>query len=82
MSTVLGAYRKRTAKNPAMELMISVMLHKTDDSKWMKADLSPIKRIKLVDVMPSGSVIGAELTLADGTKRVVDFKDVDGHKAC
>jgi len=81
-STVLGAYRKRTAKNPAVELMISVMLHKTDDSKWTQSQLSPLKKIELLDVMPSGSVIGAKLTLADGTKRIVDFKDVDGYKSC
>lgn len=81
-STVLGAYRRRRAKNPAMELMISAMLHKTDDSKWTTAQLSPIKKIKLMDVMPSGSVIGVELTLVDGKKRVVDFKDVDGYKSC
>jgi hypothetical protein len=81
-STVLGAYRKRTAKNPAMELLICVMLHKTDDTAWTKEELSPLKKIKLMDVMPSGSVIGAELTLADGTECVVDFKEVDGYKSC
>jgi hypothetical protein len=81
-STVLGAYRKRTAKNPAMELMISVLLHKTDDSKWTEAELTPIRHIRLVDVMPSGSVVGAELTLADGPKHTIDFKDVDGYKSC
>ena len=81
-STVLGAYRKRTARNPAMELMISVMLHKTDDRNWTKEELSPIKNIKLMDITPSGSVIGAEITLADGTKSGIDFKDVDGYKAC
>lgn len=81
-STVLVASRKRTAKNPAMELMISVMLHKTDDREWTKEELSPVKNVKLLDVMPSGSVLGAELTLADGTKHVIDFKDVDGFKSC
>jgi hypothetical protein len=81
-STVLGAYRKRTARNPAMELLISVMLHKTDDSAWTTDDLSPLKNIKLMDVLPSRSVIGAEITLADGAKYVVDFKDVDGFKSC
>jgi hypothetical protein len=46
-STVLYAYRKRMAKNPAMELMISVMLHKTDDTEWTPEELSPISIIKL-----------------------------------
>jgi hypothetical protein len=81
-STVIYARRKRTAKNPAMELMISVLLHKTDDSAWTEEDLSPIKALRLMDVMPSGSVVGAELTLANGSRRVIDFKEVDGWKSC
>jgi len=81
-STVIGAYRKRTAQNPAVELMISVMLHKTNDAPWTHEELSPIKDIQLFDVMPSGSVVGAVLTLADGTRFTVDFKDIDGYKSC
>ncbi len=81
-STVLFAYCKRTAKNPAMELRITVMLHKTDDTDWTKEELDPLKDIQLRDVMPSGSVAGAEITLADGAKYVIDFKDVDGYKSC
>lgn len=81
-SSVLFAYRKRTSKNPAMELMISVLLHKTNDIPWTNAELSPLRDIKLHEIMPSGSVIGAELTLADGMQYTVDFKDIDGHKSC
>ena len=79
-STVLYVHRKRTAKNPPMELMITAMLHKTDDSEWTKDQLSPVKDVRIVDVTPSGSVLGAEITLADGAVYVVDFKDVDGLK--
>jgi hypothetical protein len=53
-STMLGSYRKRLAKNPAMESMISVTLHKTNDQSWTKRELSPLKKIKIVDVMASG----------------------------
>ncbi len=81
-STILFAHRQRVAKNPAMELMISVLLHKTGDAAWSEEELSPLRRVELVDVMPSGSVIGAEVTLVDGTEYVVDFKDVDGYKSC
>lgn len=81
-STVLYAYRKRTAKHPAMELMITVLLHKTDDTPWTEEELSPLKGIQIMDVMPTGSVLGAEITLADGTKYSVDFKDIDGYKSC
>jgi hypothetical protein len=81
-STVLHVHRKRTAKNPSIELMITAMLHKTDDTAWTPEELSPIKNVRIVDVTPSGSVLGAEITLADGSVCVVDFKDVDGLRNC
>ena len=81
-STVLYAYRRRIAKNPRMELMISAMLHKTDDTAWTPEELRPVKNIRIFDVTPLGSVLGAELTLANGTVCSVDFKDVDGLKNC
>ena len=81
-STVLFAYRKRTAQNPSMELMVAAMLHKTDDSAWTQEELSPVRDIKLFDVMPSGSVVGAEILLADGTRHTVDFGEIDGFKSC
>jgi hypothetical protein len=81
-STVLHAYRRRTAKNPAMELMISVLLHKTDDTPWTEDDLHPLRNLTILDVTPAGSVLGAELILADNKTHVVDFKDIDGCKSC
>lgn len=81
-STVLFAYRKRTDKNPAMELMITVMLHKTDDTQWTQDELSLLKAVKIMDVTPSGSVLGAEITLNNETTYLVDFKDIDGYKSC
>jgi len=79
-STVLHAYRQRIAKNPRMELMISAMLHKTDDSAWTPEELKPVKNI--YEVTPLGSVLGADITLADGKVYTVDFKDIDGLKNC
>lgn len=81
-STVLYVYHKRTRKNPAMEIMITAMLHKTDDAEWTTEELSPIKNFRILDVTPSLSVLGTEITLSDGTKYIVDFKDVDGYKSC
>jgi hypothetical protein len=80
-SSVIYAYRKRTAKNPAMELMISVMLHKTDDDEWTEEELNPIKDIKISDVTKTGSVLGAEIMLNKGKTYDVDFKDIDGYKS-
>jgi hypothetical protein len=81
-STVLFVHRKRTAKNPAMELMITAMLHKTDDTRWTPEELDPVKALRITEVTSSGSVLGAEITPADNTTYVVDFKDIDGLKNC
>jgi hypothetical protein len=81
-STVIYAYRKRTVKNPAMELMIAVFLHKTDDTDWTEEELSPIKDIRIMDVTPAFSPLGAEISLADGTVRKVWFAELDGNRRC
>ena len=81
-STVLYVHRKRTAKNPPMELMITAMLHKTDDTAWTPEELDPVKEFRILDMTPSGSVLGAEIRLADGTDYMVDFKQVDGLRSC
>lgn len=81
-STALYVHRKRTAKNPAMELMIAALMHKTDDTDWTTEELNPVKEIRIADVTDSLSILGAEIVLADNTVCVVDFKDVDGWKSC
>jgi hypothetical protein len=81
-STSLYTYKKRTAKNPAMELMIAVLLHKTDDTAWTEAELSPIKEVQIRDVMPSYSPLGAALTLSNGGGYEIDFVNIDGDRTC
>ncbi len=81
-STVLFAYRKRTRPNPAMELMISVLLHRTDDGPWSEEELHPIREYKTMDITPSLSALGVELKLQDGRTLSVDFVDVDGRRRC
>jgi hypothetical protein len=81
-STVIYAYKKRTSKNPPMELMITAFLHKTDDSDWTDEELSPVKEIKIMDVTDNGSTLGADITLRDGTIFNVDFMNIDGNRSC
>jgi hypothetical protein len=81
-STVLYAYKKRTAKNPAMELMITIMLHKTDDTPWTEEELSPIKTIQLLDMTPSYSPLGAKITLSNDKMYEIDFVNIDGSRTC
>jgi hypothetical protein len=69
-------------KNPAMELMISVLLHSAVGGEWTEEELSPIKEIRIMDITPSRSVLGAEIRLNDNRIYEVDFKDIDGYKSC
>ncbi len=79
-STVIFAYKKRMAKNPAMEIMITVLLHKNNDSDWTQEELSPIKNIELMDVTPVWSALGARLTLSDNKTYEVYFDKIDGNR--
>ncbi len=81
-STVIHVYKKRMDKNPPMELMITAMLHKTDNSPWTEEELSPVKSIEIMDIMPSLSPLGAKITLNSGEVYTIDFKDIDGKKTC
>ncbi len=79
-STVIYAHKKRMQKNPPMELMISVMLHKTDDSEWTTEELSPISNIEIMDVTPVGSALGVKITLPDNKSYEVYFEEIDGNR--
>ena len=81
-STVLYASRKRTAKNPGMELMIMALLHKRDDNEWTPEELNPVKKIGIIDVTSTFSVLGAAIDLIDGRRILVDFNDIDGRRSC
>jgi len=81
-STIIFVRKKRLAKNPAMELMVTVMLHKTDDTEWTEEELSPVREIKILEVTPTGSALGALLTLSDGETYEIDFRDIDGERTC
>jgi hypothetical protein len=81
-STVVYAYKKRMAKNPPMELMITAMLHKTDNSQWTEEELSPVKNIEIQEITPGLSPLGAVITLNSGEVLHVDFKDIDGRRTC
>lgn len=79
-STVIYASRKRTAKNPPMELMVSVLLHRTEDREWSPEELDPIKEIRILDVTPLFSPLGAEVTLRDDTLYRIYFGEIDGNR--
>jgi hypothetical protein len=81
-STVIYAYKKRMTKNPPMELMVSVMLHRMDDEPWTEQELSPVKDIRILDITPGFSALGAIVTLSNDDQYEIDFKDIDGLRTC
>jgi hypothetical protein len=81
-STVVYAHKKRLAKNPAMELMICVLLHRLDDGTWTDEELDPVKSIEIMDITPSYSALGVRLQLRDGRNLMIDFANIDGERKC
>lgn len=81
-STVLFAKKSRLMKNPPMELMITVLLHKADQSDWSSEELDPVASYEIMDYSPGGSVLGANIVLRNGDAYLVDFKDIDGLRTC
>ena len=79
-STVIYARKKRMEKNPPMELMISVMLHKTDNSEWTDQELSPLKNIDILEITPAFSSMGARITLWDDKVHEIYFEEIDGKR--
>jgi len=70
------------SKNPAMELMVSVLLHKMDDTEWSDEELSPIKSLEIMDITSTYSALGATVILSNNKKYEVDFIDIDGYRSC
>lgn len=81
-STVLHAWRERRQKNPPMELIVSVLLHRRDNGEWLDKELQPIVDLEVSRFMPSGSVLGVLVTLTNGLRYTVDFNEIDAHRAC
>lgn len=80
-STVIYASReKESYKDATIDLLISLMLHRTDNKSWDKQELMPVKHIAIHEIMPGGSVYGAEIELKSGEQYIVDFKEIDGRR--
>jgi hypothetical protein len=81
-STVIYARKRRFEKNPPMELMVTALLHRTDNGEWTEEELDPVKSIRVLEVTRTYSALGAELEIRDGRKVMIDFVDIDGIRMC
>ena len=49
---------------------------------WTEDELDPIRELRVEEVTPSGSMLGATLLLRSGETFVVDFGEIDGLRRC
>ncbi len=54
------------------------MLHKQHDEPWTEEELRPVQQIVYHEIAPSGSPLGATLTLRGGRTITVDFAMQEG----
>lgn len=73
-STVIYTYKRRMDKNPAMELIVAVIIHRMDNEPWSDEELLAIKELEILEITQSGSVLGVNITIYNGERYEVDFK--------
>lgn len=78
ISTVLYATAEDERAAGPVRLMISILLHRTDDKAWEDDELQPIAGITPLREGISSGVGGFRLRLRSGQEFTVDFKDIDG----
>ncbi len=78
-STVIYAKRTREKDYSGMGLLVSVLLHKTDDEPFAEDDLHPVRQFKPVEWTRSGHPLGADIILRNGKKYRIDFGNIEGN---
>ena len=78
-STVIYVKRVREKDYTGMELLITVMLHRTDNNEWNEDELLPIKKIEYISWTATGQPCGVKLDLKDGRTFNVDFGTIEGN---
>lgn len=77
-STVIYAHRTRRVDYGGMEVLVAVMLHRTDGKAWTAEELDIVKACKVIPWTKSGSPCGAEVELRSGKIFEVDFGQIEG----
>jgi len=77
-STVIYATATDRERFAAPDLLVSVLLHRTDDTPWTEDQLQPIESI--TPLQPGGVtyLTGARVRLKSGKEYRVDFQNIDG----
>lgn len=78
-STLLYAqYEDMEQEYGPVELLISVLLHKTDNSAWTDDELQPIRKIESIKKGIPNHLGGMKITLKNKKEFKVDFRNMDG----
>jgi hypothetical protein len=77
-STVVYAHRRRRQHYSGMELVVTLLLHRTDGEMWAAEELSLVREMDYLPWAPSGQPCGLRVKLADGSEYLVDFGNIMG----
>jgi hypothetical protein len=77
-STVLHACRRCESAVPGVELLVTLMLHRTDGQAWTREAADPIAELCYHECSASGSPAGLTVRFKDGGTRTVDFGVLEG----
>jgi hypothetical protein len=77
-STVIYATAIDHERFAAPDLLVSVLLHRTDDIPWTNDQLQPIESITPLRQGGIAALTGVLVRLKSGKEYPVDFQDIDG----
>lgn len=77
-STLLHLTRKEDARYGAPQILISILLHKTDDSSWTDDSLQPIRSVEPLTPGAPLALGGLHIILKSGNSYRIDFRGIDG----
>lgn len=77
-STVLHAFRRCEASLSGVELLVTLMLHRTDGQTWTQEEADPIAELRYHEWSSSGSPAGLTIRFKNGDTRTVDFGRLEG----
>jgi hypothetical protein len=77
-STVIYAHRLRPSINSGVELLVTLMLHATDDGEFAAEQLALIAEMEFLPFAPSGQPCGLRLKLRTGEELLVDYGNIEG----
>jgi len=77
-STLLYLSRNEKARYGAPQILISSMLHKTDDTPWTDDALQPIRSVEPLTPGAPLTLGGLRITLKSGESHNIDFRGIDG----